>query len=284
MAAWQRLPGLPDRLATINLEEQSFYYVMQLYNYGPFDRMWVSVRLCAPVVYLEALHNALCVRSPLYQQAQSCRLSQMLIYVASRCRFPRDPATNRKLFFYPSVVNIDPAIISCVSQTLCCISAPQPASASSCSPSLRAPIIWQTNHCPVYPGNISQTNLATSAPRSTLASCACRYIESNGGANNIVVVPMWAGQQSIGSWSFMSYCQAPVFFGTAACNQVRRRGAKDTSTRAYPFSNPRSGSRLPFRCDRAPVVPATVSRTGLTLTGRLDREHSRCVEQSNGMG
>ena len=49
----------------------------------------------------------------------------------------------------------------------------------------------------------------------------CRYIEANGGLYNIVVVPMWAGQQSSGSWSFMSYCQNPVFFGTAACNQVR---------------------------------------------------------------
>jgi len=42
VAAWQRLPGYPKTLATISLTQQSFYYVMQLYNYGPFDRM------CAP--------------------------------------------------------------------------------------------------------------------------------------------------------------------------------------------------------------------------------------------
>ena len=35
-----------------------------------------------------------------------------------------------------------------------------------------------------------------------------------------MVVPMWVGQQSVGGWSFMSYCRNPIFFGTAACNQV----------------------------------------------------------------
>ena len=49
VAAWQRLPGYPDTLATINVAEQSFYYVMQLYNYGPFDRMCVSLRVSSAI-------------------------------------------------------------------------------------------------------------------------------------------------------------------------------------------------------------------------------------------
>ncbi len=47
VAAWQRLPGYPNTLATISIAEQSFYYVMQLYNYGPFERMCAPHTVCS---------------------------------------------------------------------------------------------------------------------------------------------------------------------------------------------------------------------------------------------
>ena len=37
-----------------------------------------------------------------------------------------------------------------------------------------------------------------------------RYIESNGGRNDITVVPMWVGQQALGSWSFLAACQGGI--------------------------------------------------------------------------
>ncbi len=49
---------------------------------------------------------------------QGVTMVSVPLHVGAR-RFPRDPTTGRKIFFYPSVEGVDPAIIACAAtQTL----------------------------------------------------------------------------------------------------------------------------------------------------------------------
>jgi len=83
----------------------------------------------------------------------------------------RDPVTKKKIFFYPSVADVDLNII--------------------------------------------------------------KYIEANGGLNDIVVQPMWVGQQKSGGWNFFAFCKNIVLESNTACAQP-----------ATPESSKVTGSQL----------------------------------------
>jgi hypothetical protein len=70
----------------------------------------------------------------------------------------RDPATGKKLFFYPDVGDVDAGLVAAVN--------------------------------------------------------------SNGGKNDIIAVPMWVQRQAQGSWSFFAQCQQGTQINDAACNQT----------------------------------------------------------------
>ena len=129
-------------MATITLAEQSFYYVMQLYNYGPFDRM------CAPetAADLRPLPNQL-ESPPAVKRVRACiRVSRLTLsqILSTVCRFPRDPATGRKIFFYPSVESVDPAIIAC---------ALMQTSSNSMTSRIASTMLWHANFAYSYRGS-----------------------------------------------------------------------------------------------------------------------------------
>ena len=45
IAAWQRLPTLPDTFSSIDIKMQCFSYIMALYNVPAYDRMCVTRRI-----------------------------------------------------------------------------------------------------------------------------------------------------------------------------------------------------------------------------------------------
>ena len=51
-------------------------------------------------------------------------------------------------------------------------------------------------------------------------SAAVAAVASNGGANDILAVPMWVNQQSSGAWSFMTPCQQGAVLSDAPCDQT----------------------------------------------------------------
>ena len=71
---------------------------------------------------------------------------------------PRDPASGKKLFFYPDVGDVDPALVA--------------------------------------------------------------QVDSNGGQNDIIAVPMWVQKQAQGSWSFFAQCQQGTQIDDGPCAQT----------------------------------------------------------------
>ncbi len=98
---------------------------------------------------------------------------------------PRDPATGKKLFFYPDLDDVDPALVAAVN--------------------------------------------------------------SNGGKNDILAVPMWVYKQAKGSWSFFAACQQGALLDDAPCAQTATLNSVVGSQLAVSPSYQLSYASLPFQ-------------------------------------